>query len=240
MGAFGWLSGPDLQADGTANAALYDQRLALRWIHKNIHLFGGDRNRVTVFGESAGGASIMHQITAFGGLHGPAHFQQAILQSAAFLPTPSNFQQQEVLDGYLSLLKVKSVAEARSLPSSALIAANIKAVGGSRYGSNTFGPVVDGVISPSLPGKLLLQGSFDRSIKVMVGHNADEGLSFVDPAIKTDAVFREFIRESFPGISSKVLDLLDKVLYPAVFDGSLGYTDYFSRADLVTSELGFT
>lgn len=81
LGAFGWLAGPTLQSDGTANAGLYDQRLALQWIQKYIHLFGGDADRVTVMGESAGGGSIMHQITAFGGLQGPAPFQQAILQS---------------------------------------------------------------------------------------------------------------------------------------------------------------
>lgn len=40
LGAFGWLSGPNFQADGTANAALYDQRLALEWVKTNIHKFG--------------------------------------------------------------------------------------------------------------------------------------------------------------------------------------------------------
>lgn len=63
LGALGWLAGPTLESDGVANAALYDQRFALQWVQKNIHLFGGDKNRVTVLGESAGAGSIMHQIT---------------------------------------------------------------------------------------------------------------------------------------------------------------------------------
>ena len=63
LGAFGWLSGPTFQENGAANAGLLDQRFALEWVQQYIHLFGGDKDRVTVFGESAGGGSIMHQIT---------------------------------------------------------------------------------------------------------------------------------------------------------------------------------
>jgi carboxylesterase type B len=63
LGALGFLSGPTIQKDGLANAGLHDQRFALEWIQKNIHLFGGDRNKVTVWGGSAGAGSIMQQIT---------------------------------------------------------------------------------------------------------------------------------------------------------------------------------
>jgi carboxylesterase type B len=63
LGALGWLSGPTFQTDGVANAGLLDQRFALHWIQKHIASFGGDPDQVTVMGESAGGGSIMHQIT---------------------------------------------------------------------------------------------------------------------------------------------------------------------------------
>lgn len=64
LGAFGWIAGSDFVGDdGVPNAGLHDQRFALEWVQKNIHLFGGDSEQVTVIGESAGGGSILHQIT---------------------------------------------------------------------------------------------------------------------------------------------------------------------------------
>lgn len=239
LGAFGWLAGPDLQADGTANAGLYDQRLGLQWIQRNVHLFGGDPHKVTVIGESAGGGSIMHQITAFGGLRGPAPFQQAILQSPGIENNPSSFKQQQTFERFLSLLKVKSIAEARKLPSSALILANTIQVGLSDYGTFSFGPVVDGLFAPALPGRLLLQGSFDKTVKVMNGHNADEGLDFTDPAIQSDSALGSYVRTRLPEIQPSVLDYVEKVLYPPIFDGSYGYTDQTGRIALLISDSSF-
>lgn len=196
LGAFGWLAGPEFQSQqGIANAGLYDQRLALEWIRDNIHLFGGDSTRVTVIGESAGGGSIMHQITAFGGLaeNGKAPFQQAILQSPGFQPVASNFQQEQVFDTFMTLLNVSGLEEARQLPSSVLIKANSAQIATPSYGSFSYGPVVDGLFAPATPGKLLLQGSYDQSLRLMLGHNADEGLVFSSPAVTNDTSYNEFL-----------------------------------------------
>ncbi|KAL8674755.1 MAG: hypothetical protein Q9168_000839 [Polycauliona sp. 1 TL-2023] len=238
LGAFGWLAGPTLQSDGTANAALYDQRLALQWVKSNIHVFGGDPNRVTVFGESAGGGSIMHQITAFGGLAGEAPFQQAVLQSAAFQNIPSNNQQEETFNGFLSLLNVTTVQEARQLPSGSLVEANIQQVGASAYGLFTYGPVVDGLFAPAIPGKLLLQGSFDRNLKLMLGYNADEGLVFTSPFLPNDTSYDSYVETSFPSISPNVANYVENELYPAPSDNTT-YEDDIGRSSETIAESTF-
>lgn len=76
----GFLSTGDMASPG--NYGLKDQLAALKWTHQNIAKFGGDPNQITIFGESAGGASVQYliQTPKARGL-----FQKAISQSGSTL-----------------------------------------------------------------------------------------------------------------------------------------------------------
>lgn len=67
LGAFGFLSSKEIKEKGQLNAGLLDQRFALEWVQQYITQFGGDPNRVTIAGESAGAGSVMHHGLAYGG-----------------------------------------------------------------------------------------------------------------------------------------------------------------------------
>ncbi|KAB7495768.1 Venom carboxylesterase-6, partial [Armadillidium nasatum] len=89
LGIFGFLSTEDSVIPG--NMGLKDQQLALKWIKENINAFGGDPDRITIFGESAGGASVNYQILSPGSKAMFDFFARAIMQSGTSIcPWASN------------------------------------------------------------------------------------------------------------------------------------------------------
>ncbi|KAJ9113208.1 hypothetical protein QFC22_006047 [Naganishia vaughanmartiniae] len=64
LGAFGFLADPAMASDSGLNAGITDARAALRWVQEYIHLLGGDRGRVTIWGQSSGGGTIGHLLAA--------------------------------------------------------------------------------------------------------------------------------------------------------------------------------
>lgn len=91
LGVFGWLSHPGLRppgtsaADGSGNYGTLDTIRALEWVRDEIAVFGGDPDRVTVFGESAGGTNVFSLLLA-----PPARglFHRAISQSGSLSSVP--------------------------------------------------------------------------------------------------------------------------------------------------------
>ncbi|KAH8127539.1 hypothetical protein FP744_10003390 [Trichoderma asperellum] len=238
-GAFGFLQGPSVQANGTANAGLLDQRMALEWVQHHIHNFGGDPKRVTVFGQSAGGGSILHQITAHGGSNGPAPFQKAIMQSPGFPLVASRYQQENLTQRFLQHLNLSTISEARKQPYEALYAANVAMVANSNYGTFTWAPAPDNDFVPGLPGTLLSQGLYDKSVKIMTGFNSHETLYFTSPNNTDNAFFVSNLKTTFLGIQESVINDVSEILYPPIFNTTL-YSDFFSRAELALAESAFT
>ncbi len=79
LGAFGFLYGGDPSAP--RNVGIYDQILALKWVHNNIEAFGGDKSQITIFGESAGSWAVSALIVS------PLSrnlFKRVIMQSGAY------------------------------------------------------------------------------------------------------------------------------------------------------------
>ncbi len=82
LGAMGFLAHPSLTQDGAAgNYGIMDQQAALKWVQDNIAQFAGDKKNVTIFGESAGGFSVMVHLASPGSA---GLFSKAIVQSGNY------------------------------------------------------------------------------------------------------------------------------------------------------------
>lgn len=135
LGIFGFLGGPDyVDQGGTPNLGLHDQRFGLRWIQEHISLFGGDPDEVTVMGQSAGGGSILHQITAYGGSQGPSPFKRAVLQSPGFYPITSPEVMNRDFRCLLRHAKCESLEELKKLSEKELKVANLAIIDTAPYG----------------------------------------------------------------------------------------------------------
>ncbi|WP_234353790.1 carboxylesterase/lipase family protein [Gordonia iterans] len=179
MGAFGFAEFGDLPGtDGAfdTNCGLSDVVQALRWVQRNIERFGGDPDRVTVFGESAGGG-IVTTLLAMPAAKGL--FARAIAQSS---PATSVYDRERgARYGELFLEEVHApdppTPDAlRRLPVAALVSAGTRVfnrVPSEFPGTIAYAPMIDGDLVPRDPMEAIRDGDA-HDVPLMIGTNRDE------------------------------------------------------------------
>ncbi|XP_029609850.1 neuroligin-2a isoform X2 [Salmo trutta] len=185
LGVLGFLSTGDQSAKG--NYGLLDQIQALRWLNENIGHFGGDPERITIFGSGAGASCVNLLILSH---HSEGLFQRAIAQSGSAISSWSvNYQPLK----YTKILARKvgcSHSETAELVD-CLRKKNFRElvdqdIQPARY-HIAFGPVVDGDVVPDDPEILMQQGEF-LNYDILIGVNQGEGLKFVDDSEDNDGI----------------------------------------------------
>ncbi|MEJ0061083.1 MAG: carboxylesterase family protein [Terricaulis sp.] len=153
VGAFGFLAHPDLAPEpdgGIGNYGVRDVLAALRWLQINAAAFGGDPERVTIVGQSAGGV-VVHALLA--SPQGRGLFAGAIIQSSPLaFRTGDRTAAAEAGAAFMSDLGATSIEALRAIPAARVLEASDRA---------SFRPIVDGVVLPVDPGANIRTGPYN-------------------------------------------------------------------------------
>jgi carboxylesterase type B len=173
-GGWGMLYSREIQGTGQTNLALRDMRKGLAWISENINAFGGDKNSVTIWGESAGSFAVGQLLMSFGGRTDNL-FHRSIQESGSaatawyngsdwYQPIYENIVNKvNCTDDVDTLDCLRTVPYETMFP---LLAAPSQGPG--------WYPTVDGDVIPAYPTELLASGRFAH-IPHLYGTNSDEG-----------------------------------------------------------------
>ncbi|KAH0353829.1 carboxylesterase, partial [Aureobasidium melanogenum] len=254
VNAFGLLPGREIAADPLSdlNPGLLDQHAALEWTHKYISAFGGDPKNVKIWGQSAGGGSVVAQVIAQNGRTSPPLFSKA-LASSPFWPKTYKYnapQAQALYDSLASLtgcsgpdsLQYLKTVDVQTIRDASLTISGFHTYNTSSY---TWSPVIDDTFL-TLP---LSSATANGHVNIDYGfgmYNLHEGENFIPPgfqhAVDSGSLpFNSSVQSLIAWLKGYLPELSDRdrsrvlSLYPAQgsAEGLPNYNTTYVRAGLI-------
>jgi len=220
VGALGFLPSSETAAAGLLSLGLLDQVAALKWVHKNIHHFGGDKHAVTIFGLSSGAHSVgFHMLNYKKGVK--PMFHRAIMSSGG--PTSRAYPSASwplYEKQYLEFLAKVGCSPGAGvwdcLRKVDIETIRVKQV--ELYTQYTwqltwpFQPVLGGPLLGEVPTCQWATGSFYK-VPVIVGNVHDEGSNYAPKNLSTNEQFRTYFKNLAPLLTDDSLNKIEE-LYP--------------------------